>query len=135
MNASGVEAIAEILDPEHALGIDQRGQEGVVDQIVRGLHGEDAVGPGHRLDRLGLAGQKVPAGEIGAVAQRVVLEHLGRVELGVDGDRDERHLPSEGVAERVLHAHQLGGQERAVVGAGRIDEAHDQRPAAEIPER
>ena len=60
----------------------------------------DAIALQHVADGIGSAGQKVPAVRIGAEVFRVLLQHLRRVALGIDGDRDEDDVLAEAVSER-----------------------------------
>src|SRR5262245_9079143 len=79
-----VEAHAEILYTQHALRVDDRGQEGVVHAAALGPGREHAVATGDVADDVWIAGGEEPAGGIGAEGLGIFLEHLRRIVLGVD---------------------------------------------------
>ena len=127
-----IEAVAEILDAHGALPVDQRGQQRVVDLAVRRPRHGHAVPLAPLRALPPVAGEEAPAREIGVERSRILLQHLGRVVLGIDRDRDEGDLAAEVRPQLVLHLRHLVGEQRADVGAGSVDEGHRDDLAAEI---
>ena len=99
-----------------------------------GLRRIYAVAARYVLDRRRGAGQEAPAGEIGAERLRVLLEHLGRVALRVDGDGNESDLGAEITPELILHERHHRRQNGASGGAQGEYEGHRDHLAAEVRE-
>src|SRR5438132_403214 len=91
----GIEARAEILHAYLPLGIDERGELRVLDRAVLLLRKEYPITARHVTDRLERAGQECPAVELGAPELGVILQHLRRVALRVEGDRNKGDLGAE----------------------------------------
>ena len=79
----------------------------------------------HRLHVGLLAGEEEPLGVLGPVGPGELLEHLRRVELGVDADGDVAHLGAEQGAELATDRVEPLGEDRAGSGTAREDEVDD----------
>ena len=85
-----------------------------------------------RVDRIyvvRLPGQKLPSR--GACLERIGigLEHVRRIVLGIDGDRNEEDITPDGVTEPVLHLCQPRRFNGTKFGAARVDKVHHHDPA------
>jgi hypothetical protein len=131
----GIESRAEILHAHLPVGIDERGELGMIDRAVLLLGEEYPIMARRVTDRLGRTGQKGPAVELRTPELGVVLQHLRRVVLGVEADRNKGDLGAEIRTQFVLDLHHLLRQERADVGAFGIDEGQRHDLAAQVGER
>src|SRR5262245_51602657 len=74
----------------------------MLDRAILVLRKEYPIAAGHVTDRLEGAGQKAPPLGLGAPELGIVLQHLWRVALRVEGDRDKHDLCAEIRPQRVL---------------------------------
>src|SRR5689334_2328613 len=88
----GIKARAEILHAHMPVGIDESRELRVIDRAVLLLHEEYPIAAGHVTDRLERAGQEAPPLGLGAPELGIVLKHLRRVALRVEGDRHKGDL-------------------------------------------
>src|SRR5271155_14372 len=79
----------------------------------------------------GTSGQEIPALLIGALLLRIVEQLFGAIMLGIDGDRNERHLRTEIAAEAQCDVRKLCRLHQARPRARRVDEIHHHRLALE----
>ena len=82
-----------------------------------------------------LAGEKGPPSEISIEILSILPQDLWRVPLWIYRDGDEVDLLAESRSQFLLNMHHEGGQERARICAGRIDEGHGDNLAAIVGER
>src|SRR5262245_44978062 len=90
-----IEAHPQILNPQPAPPVDDRGQGRMVDAAVGGLCHEHAVAACHVADLARRAGQKGPAGKLDGEHLRILLQYLRGIAFWVDSDGDEGDLRPE----------------------------------------
>src|SRR5271165_6909281 len=78
----------------------------------------------HVTDRLRRSGQESPSFGLRSKELSVLLQHLGRIVLRIEGDRHEDDLGAEIMAELVLYLRHLLGQQWADVRTPGVDEGH-----------
>src|SRR6266478_8859184 len=88
----GIEARTEILHAYPPVGIDERCELRMLDRAVLLLREEYPIATCHVTDRLERACQEAPPLGLGAPELRVILQHLRRVALGIEGDRNKGDL-------------------------------------------
>src|SRR5690348_4683215 len=96
----------------------------MLDGAVLLLRKEYPIAARHVTDRLERAGEKAPPLGLGAPELGIVLQHLRRVVLRIEADRDEGDLGAKRGPQFVLHIDHLLRQHRADVWAAGIDESH-----------
>ena len=129
-----IEADPHVLDAQRAVAVDERGQERVVDVAAVRLPGEDAVALDDVPDLRRRPGEERPARRVRAVRLRVAPQDGRGVALGIDGDRRRSHLRAEVLAQPLAEGGQLRREERARVGARRVDEGDGDDLAAQVGE-
>src|SRR6266851_8192233 len=97
-----IETRAEILHAHPPVGVDERGELRMIDRAVLLFREEYPITARHVTDRLGRACQEAPPVGPGTPELGVVLQHLRRVALRVEGDRDKRDLDAKVRPQRVL---------------------------------
>src|SRR5262245_62080025 len=107
----------------------------MIDRAVLLLQEEYPIAAGHVTDRLGRPGKKRPPLWLGAPELRIVLQHLGRVALRVEGNGNKGDLGAELLPERVLNVDHLLRQQGTDVRAAGIYEAHRHDLAVKIRKR
>src|SRR5712671_7511457 len=91
----GIEARTEILHAYPPVGIDERCELRMLDRAVLLLRKEYPIAARHVTNRLERACQEAPPFRFGAPELGIILQHLRRVALGVEGDRNKGDLGAE----------------------------------------
>src|ERR1700730_14125733 len=103
----GIEARAKILHAHLPVGIDEGGELRMLDRTVLLLREEYPIAACHVTDRLERAGQEAPPLRLSAPKLSIVLQHVRRVALGVEGDRNKGDPGAKLRPKRVLHIDHL----------------------------
>src|SRR5207237_9523883 len=117
-----LEGRAEILDAHLALRIDECGQLRMLDRAILLLRKEYSIAARYLTDRFERARQKAPPLGLRAPEFSIVLQHLRRVVLGIERDRNKGDFGAEHRPQGVLNVGHLLRQQRADVWAAGIDE-------------
>src|ERR1700730_12766353 len=104
----------------------------MLDRTVLLLREEYPIATCHVTDRLERARQEAPPLGLGAPKLGIVLQHLRRVALGVEGDRNKGDPGAEIRSQRVLYVHHLLGQHPADIRAAGVDEGQRYDLAAQV---